>query len=316
MGKLDFNGRVALVTGGGRGLGRSHARMLASRGARVVVNDLTPEPGEEDAAADVVREIIAEGGQAVAAHGDVVGGAPLVQAAIDAYGQLDIVVCNAGISATATFLGVSDEAWYDLFDIHFRGTADVLRAAWPHLVRSGSGRIITTSSSGMLGNVGSTNYGAAKAAIFSLTRSLALEGAAAGINANCILPSARTRLSDPIDNADIIATLDKYFSVEHVSSLVVWLCHQDTKVSNETFQVNGRRAGRITVAAGPTVTVSESTPEVWVQNERALLAPGPLKDLPSLGVLFVDAMAGANPDIGKSMTADGGLPLKLEDEGA
>ncbi len=314
MSQLDFNGRVALVTGGGRGLGRSHARMLASRGARVVVNDLAPRPGEEDAAAQVVAEIKAAGGTAVAAYGDVIGGAPLVQTAIDAFGQLDIVICNAGISATATFLGVSDKAWYELFDIHFKGTADVLRAAWPHLVASGSGRIITTSSSGMLGNIGSTNYGAAKAAIFSLTRSLALEGVAVGVNANCILPSARTRLSDPIDNAEIIATLDKYFSVEHVSSLVVWLCHQDTKVSNEAFQVNGSRAGRITMAAGPTVTVSESTPEIWVKNQDALLAKGPLKDLPSLGVLFVDAMGAANPDIGRAMAADGGLPLKLEDE--
>jgi NAD(P)-dependent dehydrogenase (short-subunit alcohol dehydrogenase family) len=309
---LDFAGRVAIVTGAGRGMGRSHAIMLASRGARVVVNDLPSSDGGESAAEQVVREITAAGGIAVLDHHSVVGGGDdIVRTAVAAFGRLDIVVCNAGVISSATFAEANPGDWETVFDIHFQGTVGVCRAAWAHLVRSGTGRIITTASSGMLGNAGLSSYGAAKGATFALTRSLAIEGQDAGITANCILPSAWTRITGTIDDPAISASLQKYFQPEHVSALVTWLAHQDTAVTNEVFQVSGGRAGRLVMAAYPTVRIAESTPETWQANSAALLADGPLGALRSTAEMFGDELADADPAIRHAMDgATGGLGLK------
>jgi len=315
MSLLNFGGRVAIVTGAGRGMGRSHAKMLASRGARVVVNDLPAAPGEESVAAAVVREITQSGGNAVANHSNVVeSGHEIVETAVDAFGRLDIVVCNAGVMSGALFGDGDPAEWQRVFNIHFGGTVSVLRAAWPHLVRSGSGRIITIASSGMLGNAGITSYGSAKAGIFGLTRSLACEGQASGITANCIFPTARTRMADTIDDPAILNTLQKYFQPEHVSAVVVWLTHQDTRVTNQAFQVSGGRAGRLTMAAFPTVRVSESTPEVWAQNEAKLMADGPLTPYTSTAEMFGNELADADPKIRHTMGDKGGLALKTTEE--
>lgn len=312
MGLMDFSGRVAIVTGAGRGMGRSHAMMLASRGARVVVNDIPGQPGATDPADEVVSEILALGGVAVADHHSVVGqGDAMIRTAIDAFGQLDIVVCNAGVMSSTTLAEADPQDWRMVFDVHFQGTVDVCRAAWPHLVASGTGRIVTTSSSGMLGNAGLTSYGSAKGGIFSLTRSMAIEGQSAGIHANCILPSAWTRITETIDDPAIAETLQKYFQPDHVSALVTWLCHQDTTVSNETFQVSGGRAGRLVMAAYPTARVSESTPEMWLANQASLLADGPLFPLGSTAEMFGQELADADPEIRHAMNnATGGLGLK------
>jgi NAD(P)-dependent dehydrogenase (short-subunit alcohol dehydrogenase family) len=297
MALLNFNGRVALVTGAGRGMGRSHAKMLATRGARVVVNDLPPVAGGESAADAVVREIIAAGGSAIANHDNVVGGGDaIIKSTIDAFGRLDIAVCNAGIMHSADFIDAPAEEWHRVFDIHFRGTVEVLRAAWPFLVKSGTGRIITTASSGMLGNAGITAYGSAKAAIFGLTRSLAWEGIDAGITANCIFPAARTRMTDSIADPTIAATLERHFQPEHVSAMVVWLTHQDTKINNEAFRVSGGRAGRMTMAVLPSVKVAESTPEKWAASQNALMANGPLTPVASTAALFGMDLAEIDPE--------------------
>lgn len=312
MMKLDFDGRVAIVTGAGRGMGRSHAMMLASRGARVVVNDIPPPDGSENPAEAVAREIKAAGGIAVANGNSVVGeGDAMIRTALDAFGQLDIVVSNAGVMSSASFAEADPEDWRRVFDIHFRGTVDVLRAAWPHLVRSGTGRIITTSSSGMLGNAGLSSYGSAKAGIFGLTRSLAIEGEPAGITANSIFPSAWTRITATIDDPAIAATLTKYFQPDHVSALVVWLAHQNTKITNQAFQVSGGRAGRLTMAAAPTVRVPESTPEIWAEKAGALMAEGTLVPLGSTAEMFGNELQDADPEIRHAMnSATGGLALK------
>lgn len=312
MSKLDFAGRVALVTGAGRGMGRSHAIMLASRGARVVVNDLPGANGEESAAEAVVRDICAAGGVAVADHHSVVGGGDaMVQTALDAFGRLDIAVCNAGVISSASFVDADPADWRAVFDIHFQGTVDVCRAAWPHLAHSGSGRIITTASSGMLGNAGLSSYGAAKAAIFGLTRTLAIEGQDVGITANAIFPSAWTRITGTIDDPAISATLQKYFQPEHVSALVTWLAHQGTSITNEAFQVSGGRAGRLVMAAYPTVRIAESTPENWLANQSALLADGALIPLRSTAEMFGNELADADPEIRHAMDSGaGGLGLK------
>ncbi len=316
MALLDFAGRVVLVTGAGRGMGRSHALMLASRGARVVVNDLPDAAGEESSAEAVVREIRAAGGTAVADHhsvvgGDVGGGGAIVQTALDTFGRLDIAVCNAGVISSAAFAAADPADWRMVFDIHFQGTVDVCRAAWPHLARSGTGRIITTASSGMLGNAGLSSYGAAKGAIFSLTRSLAIEGQDCGITANTILPSAWTRITGTIDDPAISATLQKYFQPEHVSALVTWLAHQDTTVTNEAFQVSSGRAGRLVMAAYPTVRIAESTPENWLANQSTLMADGPLSPLQTTAGMFGNELADVDPAIRHAMSgATGGLGLK------
>lgn len=307
---LDFDGRVALVTGAGRGMGRSHAKMLATRGARVVVNDLPPAAGAQSAAEAVVREIIADGGSAIANHDNVVGGGDaIIKSTIDAFGRLDIAVCNAGVMHSTVFVETPAEEWHRVFDIHFRGTVEVLRAAWPFLAKSGTGRIITTASSGMLGNAGITAYGSAKAAIFGLTRSLAWEGIGVGITANCIFPAARTRMTDSIADPTIVATLDRYFQPEHVSAVVVWLTHQDTKINNEAFRVSGGSAGRVTMAVLPSVRVAESTPEMWAASQGALMANGPLTPVTSTAEMFGMDLADTNPEKFGN-TGGGGLAFK------
>lgn len=299
-GMLEFNNRVAIVTGAGRGMGRSHALMLAARGARVVVNDLARD-GVNPADA-VVAEILAAGGIAVADGHSVLGECEgIVATAIEAFGQLDILVCNAGMMSSEWLSDATEEDWKTVFNTHFLGTVDLCRAAWPHLVKSGSGRVVTVSSSGMLGNTGLTSYGSAKGAIFSFTRSLALEGEGYGIHANAILPSARTRMTDTIPDPAISATIERYFQPEHVSSLVTWLVHQDTQINNEAFQVSGGRAGRIAIAALPTVRVAQSSPEVWAERAPELFAEGPIRLLRTTGEMFFDELADADPSIREAL---------------
>jgi NAD(P)-dependent dehydrogenase (short-subunit alcohol dehydrogenase family) len=309
---LTFDNRVALVTGAGRGIGRSHALMLAARGARVVVNDIAGANGESPVAA-LVQEIHAAGGEAVASTDSVVTGADaIVQTAIDAFGQLDIVVNNAGIQFDMPFAQTSIDDWRRVFDIHFFGTVQVTRAAWPHLVRSGSGRVIGTASSGMLGNAGITVYGAAKAATWGLMNSLAIEGRPHGITVNTILPTAKTRMIDYIDDPVIAPALAKYFQPDHISALVVWLVHQDTQVTNATWQVSAGRAGRMTFAAWPTVRVGDSTPEIWAAQNDALSVDGVLTALGSTAAMFGDELADADPEIARMLGgADGGFGTKL-----
>ena len=309
---LDFGGRVAIVTGAGRGLGRAHALLLASRGARVVVNDLPSHVPGEDPARSVVDEILAAGGVAVANHDSVVGGAAAIVAqAADAFGGVDVLINNAGVLSGTAFAETPAEDWHAVFDVHFRGTVEVCRAAWPWLRRSGSGRIVNTASSGMLGNGGLSSYGAAKAAIWGFTRSIAIEGEPLGIFANTILPSARTRITAEIDDPGVQETLRKYFDPEHVSALVAWLVHQDTRVTNEVFQVSGGRAGRLTMAAMPTLRIASSTPEEWQREATRLLADGPLSALTSTAQMFAGELADADPEVRHAMDASsGGLAIR------
>ncbi|WP_176599396.1 MULTISPECIES: SDR family NAD(P)-dependent oxidoreductase [Sphingobium] len=309
---MDFAGRVAIVTGAGRGLGRSHALMLAAKGARVVVNDLAPESGSENVAAAVVEDIRRQGGVAVADHHDVATYADaVVQTAIDSFGRLDILVNNAGIVRSANFADAAPGEWNKIFAVHFEGTVAMCRAAWPHLASSGAGRIINTSSSGMLGNAAFSAYGSAKAAIFGLTRCLAMEGEAVGMTSNAILPSAWTRMADVIKDAAILETIRNHFQPEHVSALVVWLAHQDTVVNNEAFQVSGGRAARLTMAAYPSVKVSESTPEAWAAQSQELFAATNLCPVGSTVELFVSELMAADPSILSKMAGHGRGGLDL-----
>jgi NAD(P)-dependent dehydrogenase (short-subunit alcohol dehydrogenase family) len=203
MTELRFDDRVVVVTGAGRGIGRSHAVLLAAKGARVVVADFgvgidgsgsTPTPAE-----DVVKEIKDTGGQAVACYASVAderGAKAIVDTAIDAFGRIDAVINNAGIHDPALFDALSVEQFHNMLDFHFFGSLFVSRAAWPHFVNAGYGRIVNTVSEAMLGGIPElTSYGSAKGAVFGLTRNLATEGPAHGIQVNAIAPRAYTRMS-------------------------------------------------------------------------------------------------------------------------
>jgi NAD(P)-dependent dehydrogenase (short-subunit alcohol dehydrogenase family) len=243
MGMLD--GKVALVTGAGGGLGRAHALLLAKEGASVVVNDLGGARDGTGAghnmADQVVAEIKAAGGKAVADYGSVADPAQaraMVQTAVKTFGKIDICINNAGILRDKSFKNMTDDLWDIIINVHLRGTYLVTKAAYDQMIEQGhGGRIIMTSStSGLLGNFGQTNYGAAKAATAGFMRCLWLEGVKYGITVNILAPTAMSRLTE-----DILPEQAKdAFPPEKVSPAVVWLCTDEAKeVSGRQFLVAG-----------------------------------------------------------------------------
>jgi NAD(P)-dependent dehydrogenase (short-subunit alcohol dehydrogenase family) len=244
MGMLD--GKIALVTGAGGGLGRAHAILLAKEGAKVVVNDLggaRDGTGASASMADgVVDEINAAGGQAVAHYGSVTSkedAQSMVQAAVDSFGKIDILIANAGILRDKSFKNMTDDMWDVVMDVHLRGTYLVTKIAYDVMIEQGTGgRIIMTSStSGLLGNFGQTNYGAAKAGIAGFMRCLWLEGMKYGITVNVLAPTATSRLTTDILPEDI----QEDFPPEAVSPPVVWLCTDEAKdVSGRQWLVAGK----------------------------------------------------------------------------
>ena len=205
--------------------------------------------------------------------------------------------------------GESDrEDWWRVFDVHFRGTVEIVRAAWPHLLRSDSGRIINIISSAMLGSPGVSAYGSGKAAIWGFTKTLALEAESTGITVNAVSPSAWTRMTSAIEDPAVTATLQKYFAPEHVSAFIVWLAHQGTQVNNQTFQVSAGRAERLTLAALPSVRVEESTPAGWKRVADRLLSDS--TDLTALSTTmqsFENELIGADPSIAEAIRSGPGV---------
>jgi NAD(P)-dependent dehydrogenase (short-subunit alcohol dehydrogenase family) len=242
-----LDGKVALVTGAGGGLGRTHALLLAQEGASVVVNDLggaRDGTGSGTNMADgVVAEIQAAGGQAVADYGSVSNKADaqaMVKAAVDSFGRLDICICNAGILRDKSFKNMTDDMWEVVNDVHLRGTYYSAKAAYDQMLEQGEGGriIVTSSTSGLLGNFGQTNYGAAKAGIAGITRTLALEGIKYGITVNTLAPAAWSRMTEDIMPEGAEAS----FEPEKVSPVVVWLCTDDAKqVTGRQFCAGGNR---------------------------------------------------------------------------
>ena len=212
---LDFNNRVAIVTGAGGGLGRQHALALAARGARVVVNDVggaRDGSGGSSAAADaVVAEIRAAGGEAIASAASVTDHhavQAMVQQALDAWGRVDVLVNNAGILRDKSFGKMSVEDFRLVVDVHLMGAVHCCKAVWPVMVAQKYGRIVmTSSSSGLYGNFGQANYGAAKMALVGLMQTLAIEGAKYGIRVNSLAPTAATRMTEDLMPAEVLAAL-------------------------------------------------------------------------------------------------------------
>ena len=262
MGMLD--GKVALVTGAGGGLGRTHALLLAAEGAAVVVNDLGSArdgTGAGTSMADgVVQEIRNAGGEAVADYGSVANKAHaqgMVQTAVDNFGRLDICICNAGILRDKSFKNMTDDMWEVVNDVHLRGTYYSAKAAYDRMLEQGEGGriIVTSSTSGLLGNFGQTNYGAAKAGIAGFARCLYLEGARYGVTVNILAPTALSRLTEDIlpDQAKDAVPPEK------VSPTVVWLCTDDAKdVTGRTWLLTGNRVSLLSWQVNPVAQKDEA----------------------------------------------------------
>ena len=243
---LRFDNRVALVTGAGNGLGRSHALLLASRGAKVVVNDLggsADGAGSGSAAADaVVAEIVEAGGEAVANYDSVEDGAKLVQTAMDTFGRLDIVINNAGILRDKTFAKMSEADWDLVYRVHVRGAFSVTHAAWPVLREAQYGRVLFTSSAaGIYGNFGQSNYGMAKLGLVGFANTLALEGQRRNITVNTLAPLARSRLTEGLLPEHLLGALDP----DYVASLAAWLVHHKCEETGGLFEVGGGYYGKL-----------------------------------------------------------------------
>jgi NAD(P)-dependent dehydrogenase (short-subunit alcohol dehydrogenase family) len=283
MTELRFDGRVVIVTGAGRGIGRSHALLLAAKGAHVVVADYgaeidgggsSPAPAE-----DVVREIKENGGNAVACYASVAeerAAESIVDTAIEAFGRLDVVVNNAGIHDPGAFDALSVEQFRTMLNVHYFGTLFVTRAAWPHFLRGGYGRVVNTVSEAMLGGIPElTGYGAAKGAVFGLTRNLATEGLAHGIRVNAIAPRAYTRMSASHSEQlsavlgmpkEVMEALNASMPPEMCAPAAAFLAHESCPLNGELLQIGMGTVARIAVVHAQGLSKSPLTAEDIAQN--------------------------------------------------
>lgn len=288
MADLGYDGKVAVITGAGGGLGRSHALELAKRGALIVVNDLggsvDGQGGSHTAAQQVVDEIVAAGGEAVANYDTVAtaeGGQSIIQTALDSFGRIDIVINNAGILRDAAFKNMTPELLEPVIDVHLKGAFYVTHAAWQHMREQNYGRIVNTSSAaGIFGNFGQTNYGAAKAGLVGFTRVLSVEGAKNNIKANAIAPVAKTRMTEELLGA-MADKLDPSF----ITPVVAWLAHEDCPVSGEVYSCGGGHVARIftAVTQGWTDTESLTVEDIrdnfeQIRNEDGYAVPANLTE--------------------------------------
>ncbi len=254
MSDITFDGRVAIVTGAGGGLGRSYALELARRGARLVVNDLggaMDGTGSGTRAADeVVAEIEASGGEALASYDSVAsaeGGEAVVAAAIDTFGAVDVVVSNAGILRDRSFANITLEEVESVIAVHLLGGFHVAMPAFRVMKERGYGRLVfAASNAGIFGNFGQANYGAAKMGLVGLSNVLAIEGAKYGIRSNVIAPVAKTRMTE-----NLLGPLADLLDPEQVTPMVVYLASEANPHTHEIFTAGGGRYGRIFVATNP-----------------------------------------------------------------
>jgi NAD(P)-dependent dehydrogenase (short-subunit alcohol dehydrogenase family) len=265
MGDIRFDDRVAIVTGAGGGLGREHALLLASRGARVVVNDLGGAADGTGASAGpaerTVKEIEDLGGTAVANADSVAtveGGQAIVDTALSAFGRVDVVISNAGILRDKAFHNLTPELLDPVLDVHLKGAFNVIRPAWVRMREAGYGRVlVTASNSGILGNFGQSNYGAAKMGLVGLARVLAQEGARHNIRANVLAPIARTRMTE-----ELLGPLAPKLDPALVAPVAAWLVSEECPVSGEIYSAGGGRVARFFIGltegyANPALTLED-----------------------------------------------------------
>ncbi len=285
MSKIDYTGRVAIVTGAGGGLGKTYALELGKRGAKVVVNDFGGSRdgtgGGNTMADDVVAEIKAGGGEAVANYDGVhtrEGGANLVKQAIDAFGKVDIVVNNAGILRDKSFTKMEEDLWDPVIAVHLKGAYNVTQPAFLNMRENGYGRIVmTTSGTGLFGNFGQTNYGAAKLGLVGLQNSLRIEGEKYNIKCNTIAPVAGTRMTEDIMPPEVFEKLNP----QYVTPVVLYLCSESCQ---DTGQILCAGAGlvqsaKILVNDGVFLGPDPSTPEAVAENWGKITDKENLKQL-------------------------------------
>ena len=264
--ELDFKDRVAIVTGAGGGLGRAHALALAARGAKVLVNDLGGgvhgEGGSVSAAQKVVDEIRAAGGEALANGASVTDFAAvqaMVQQVVDAWGRVDVLVNNAGILRDKSFAKMDMADFRTVVDVHLMGAAHCCKAVWPHMLAQEYGRIVmTTSSTGLYGNFGQSNYGAAKLALVGLMQTLAIEGAKHHIHVNALAPTAATRMTEGLMPAEVLAML----APEAVVPAMLVLAHESAPTRTTLCAGAGSfEAAHVTMTQGVYIGTGPDAPE-------------------------------------------------------
>jgi NAD(P)-dependent dehydrogenase (short-subunit alcohol dehydrogenase family) len=277
MSEIRFDGRVAVITGAGGGLGKTYALMLGSRGASVVVNDLGGASdgtgGGSSMADDTVKEIEAAGGKAVANYDSVAtpeGGESIIKTAVDNFGKVDIVVNNAGILRDKSFTKLEPSNLEAVIDVHLKGAFFVSQPAFRVMKENNYGRFVfTASGAGIFGNFGQTNYGAAKMGLLGLSNVLAVEGARNNIKCNTIAPIAKTRLTE-----QLLGGMADHLDPEHVTPLVAYLCSEVCDLTHECFDVGGGRYARIFIglAKGWTQPKGFASPEDIAANLDAIRA--------------------------------------------
>jgi NAD(P)-dependent dehydrogenase (short-subunit alcohol dehydrogenase family) len=284
---LGYDGKVAIITGAGGGLGREHALLLASRGARIVINDLggsvSGEGGDEGPAEKVAKEIRDLGGEAVPDTNSVAtaeGGEAIVQTAVDAYGTVDIVINNAGILRDKSFHNMTPELLEAVIDVHLKGAFYVTIPAWKIMREKNYGRVVNTASNaGVLGNFGQSNYGAAKMGLVGLTNVLAIEGARNNINVNAICPVAKTRMTE-----ELLGPLGDALMPETVSPLVAWLVHEDCTTTGEIYSAAGGVISRFFIGLTPGYDnpnlTAEDVRDNWdtIRDETDYIVPDTIQD--------------------------------------
>ena len=269
MAETRFDDRVAIVTGAGGGLGRSYAILLGLRGAKVVVNDLggaTDGTGSGNTMAEqVTEEIKKAGGEAVPDFNSVLDGEAVVKTAMDAFGKVDILINNAGILRDVTFMKQSDTDWNLLLDVHLNGTRNVTKAVFPIMRENKYGRIVmTTSSAGLYGNFGQTNYSAAKMGVVGLANTLRLEGANYNIKVNTLAPVAGSRLTAQVMPENLTEALNPHY----VAPLVVYLCSEECKETGFIYSAGGSYFSRIAYIEGEGIFLGTEK-EITIEDVKA-----------------------------------------------
>ena len=284
---MRFDGKVAIVTGAGGGLGREYALLLASNGASVVVNDLggtVDGAGSDDTAAGrVVAEIVNAGGAAIpntASVSDPDGARSIVQAAIDTFGGVDILINNAGILRDGTLHKMTPEAFDTVIDVHLRGSFYVTQPAFTHMRERGYGRIVmTTSAAGLFGNFGQVNYAAAKMGLVGMAKSVAQEGARRGVHCNVVAPVAYSRMTK-----DLMGEAGAALTPALVAPAVGYLAHEQCELNGEVLSVYGGRVGRVFVGEtvgyrDPDITMSAVADHITAVLDRTgYVVPGSAND--------------------------------------
>jgi NAD(P)-dependent dehydrogenase (short-subunit alcohol dehydrogenase family) len=316
--ELRFDDQVAVITGAGGGLGKEYALLLASRGARVLVNDIggsvTGDGSNSEAAQAAAAEIRQLGGEAVADNHSVTspeGGQAIIDAAQNAWGRVDIVINNAGIVRDAPFEDMTAEQFEPLLDVHLRGAFHVTRPAWKVMREQGYGRILnTTSAAGILGNAGMSNYGSAKTGLIGFTRVLAAEGADRNIKVNAVAPIAFTRmLTHSIDSAeqpadaasqavldDLVNQYLKKLDPGLVAPMVAFLTHRDCPVTGEIYTVGAGHVSRFFIGRtkgfySPELSIEQVRDHLdEIRDEAGYTVPGGPAD--EMGELFATILAG------------------------